>query len=343
MCCSSNRAAFAWIAAILVNLGFLSLISWGAATLWPLGCLLSEFYTCFLLGLANWLERFESRSEEDANGGEDEDDEEEERHRDTPEATEASMSRGTSSANRSSPVLVSVLYGLAILSFGVTGFFLPVNLIKTCHDDSSWDKPKFVWKTNYTELPVEIQSWAKQDSLDTIGSSFGYVESTGVTLFRGTGIDQGEPQECVWTTSESRTEPPTQYKNYAYPGPFVTVNNKTVCFQATGMPHIARALSPDKWELRSSLYCSDGRAFAEEKDSTSTPRGNLHSFKVFEENLWFKKQLETTYGRNSESGTLIYSLDPQTMVVLLYSKRTQNTDNGGESCDQEAVLRQQAF
>mmetsp|Transcript_8357 Transcript_8357/g.12123 ORF Transcript_8357/g.12123 Transcript_8357/m.12123 type:complete len:99 (+) Transcript_8357:234-530(+) len=55
MCCSSNQAAFVWIGAIMVNIGFLSFVSWGAAPVWPVGFVLSALYTIFLLSLAQWL------------------------------------------------------------------------------------------------------------------------------------------------------------------------------------------------------------------------------------------------------------------------------------------------
>ena len=56
-CCSSNQSAFAWISAILVNIGFISFICWGATSFWPIGFVLSALYTFLLINLAQWLER----------------------------------------------------------------------------------------------------------------------------------------------------------------------------------------------------------------------------------------------------------------------------------------------
>jgi len=50
--CYSARTTFAWIGAILMHIGFISLISVGAATLWPLGFALSGMYTFLLFLLA---------------------------------------------------------------------------------------------------------------------------------------------------------------------------------------------------------------------------------------------------------------------------------------------------
>jgi hypothetical protein len=50
--CTSAETTFAWVGTVLINLGFLSLISWGAVTSWPLGFFLSFVYTGFLFSLA---------------------------------------------------------------------------------------------------------------------------------------------------------------------------------------------------------------------------------------------------------------------------------------------------
>ena len=369
MCCSSNQAAFAWIAATLVNLGFLSLISWGAATLWPLGCLLSALYTCFLFGLANWLESSDRRSIAANSSAEDEtlrrptssdnDDNEtdlgEDRH-DFPtdsvvqqESTGAFSSREPGIANpsrKSFSVLVSVLYGLAVVSFGVTGFLLAINLVETCNDSAS-NKPNYYWKTNFTDLPKEVQSWAKKDtqnSPDMYAASFGYVESTGVTLFRGMGgVLSSAQSECLWATTQTG-EPPIQHKEYAYPGPFVSVTSHAVCFQSE-QGSATQVHGSEKVESGLALICSDGKTFARTSNSTRDPAGYLHSFKAFRGYLWFKKDITSTY-RENESGTLIYSLDPETMIVSLYSTRVPRKDSGDgpdTPCDPDSVLHRQAL
>ena len=346
MCCSSSQAASAWIAAILVNLGFLSLISWGAATLWPLGCLLSALYTVFLLGLAQWLERFENSDIRlpTRSDGDDNDEEQEQQQHPALDLTAGSSSRGAENEPRKAPVLVSVLYGLAVLSFGVTGFFLPVNLVKSCSD--AW-QPKFVWKTNVAELPRELRPWAAQDSYDMSGASFGYVASTGVTLFGGLDRDGDSPEECVWTTTATGAEPPIQYRDYSYPDPFVVVSPDAVCFQTQQVPIPTGPFGPKTMSKGFSIYCSDGETFSLEKNSTRAPYQNaLQNFRAFNGNLWFKEFI-TGLDMGGESGTLVYSLDPQTMLVTLYSKRVPNTDggSGGSSthCDPHTVLRQQAL
>ena len=63
MCfCNDSNQAFAWIGAVLVNFGFISLITWGATTFWVIGCFLSAVYTVFLASLANYVEHYEESS-----------------------------------------------------------------------------------------------------------------------------------------------------------------------------------------------------------------------------------------------------------------------------------------
>jgi hypothetical protein len=54
--CTSAETTFAWVGTVLINVGFLCLISWGTVSWWFLGCFLSGMYTAFLFGLAVWLE-----------------------------------------------------------------------------------------------------------------------------------------------------------------------------------------------------------------------------------------------------------------------------------------------
>lgn len=343
MCCSSNQAAFAWIAAILINLGFVSLISYGAATQWVVGFLLSGFYTVFLLGLAKWLEPSDASNTVSASGvpaTSDDSDDDQEGGRRHPALD--SLSRGDDTAPRASPLLVSVLYGLAVVSLGVTGFFLPVNLVESCNS-ASWQS-KYAWKTNMTDLPYEVRSWAKKEiyDQDEKGASFGYVESTGITLFRAIGQSSG--QEYLWATTANGSEQPLQYKKYVYPSPFVTVSADTVCFQTLIVPNQPTLFVRKGMDKRTgyTVYCSDGVTFSQDQNTTLNPHQNsLQSFKVFSGDLWFKKA-----GQQGASGTLIYSLDPQSMVETLYSKRLANkNDRGaGTSCsDDDEVLRKQAL
>lgn len=58
--CNSLNTTFAWVGAILVNIGFVALITWGASTLWPLGFVLCAIYTVCLYELAIWLRRQEN-------------------------------------------------------------------------------------------------------------------------------------------------------------------------------------------------------------------------------------------------------------------------------------------
>jgi len=56
MCCSSKESVFTWLSALLVNVAFLSLITWGATEFWPIGMGLSTIYTLIILAIASRLD-----------------------------------------------------------------------------------------------------------------------------------------------------------------------------------------------------------------------------------------------------------------------------------------------
>jgi len=54
--------------------------------------------------------------------------------------------------------------------------------------------------------------------------------------------------------------------------------------------------------------------------------------------LWFKETI-----RYGEGGTMIWSLDPQTMVSTLHSERSIHDSSGGDDCNRDHVIRKQAI
>ena len=70
MCCEGcNPAiAFSWVGGILVNLSLIFLVSWGTATLWPLGLGISIIYTALLFVAAACLRKRKPKDTEAAVG-----------------------------------------------------------------------------------------------------------------------------------------------------------------------------------------------------------------------------------------------------------------------------------
>ena len=93
MCTGCNpTVVFSWLGGSLVNLAFLVLISWGSASLWPLGLVLCVLYTASLFTLGCCL-------------------------------------RAKFPANATVGIAVNLVLLLATFGIGVSGLFLPINLL----------------------------------------------------------------------------------------------------------------------------------------------------------------------------------------------------------------------
>jgi len=348
--CASPSSAFGWVGTLLVNVGFCILIGWGAAAAWPLGFCLCAAYTVFLFGLANRLHQREREppSASQENLVSDEAAAEEDVEQDN---TGAVMVPGSnrdgenevSTTTTNVPVLVSLVYGLAVLSLGVTGFFIPVNLFPNCRasdDDNPWGG-QWTWKANLTGIPDELHEWANREAdyqLDT-ANSFGYVATTGITLFSGFSSDQ-QGQYYLWSTSPAAA--PQKHGDFEDPRNFMSVSNSTVCFSSSSSSSSSSQsqllrLPPSPMSIN--IYCSDGTSFRPAIDTTKTGLGGeLFDFVLRDGTLWYKR-FPTGYG---EWGHLVFSLDPDSMVVSLHSQRVNSKKNKKGCPSPTAFLRIQA-
>lgn len=145
--CTSASTTFAWVGAILVNFGYITLIAWGSSTQWPLGFTLCGLYALILFGLANRIYRKEGTQTLSFNRPLQEAiREEEDQALDEPLLEESGELPGTTQSQPDEPsqertisVLVSLLFGLAVIAMAVTGSFLPVNLLAwSCDDGFGW-------------------------------------------------------------------------------------------------------------------------------------------------------------------------------------------------------------
>jgi hypothetical protein len=234
MCCKSPEATFAWMGAILINIGFVSLISWGAASNWPVGFTLCGLYAILLLRLAMALEpkpkpttkntsTDTDRKEEEAAGSTtgstsiDYDDfcnndlefvSSSPRSTDSPAGQEGEEhSNGTilrpgQSSSKPSSILISLLYGLAIVAMATTGLFIPVNMLNCSPGAASLDK----WITDWSSLPKDVQSSLETTDEDFDyydGSSFVFLPASGITLFSGTNGSDSSRGSSVWIIDSS--------------------------------------------------------------------------------------------------------------------------------------------
>jgi len=363
MCCSSKESVFTWLSALLVNVAFLSLITWGADEFWPIGMGLSTIYTLIILAIAS---RLDSKQRTSASIGtaalHDEDDEEYDEG--NPTTMRHSRIRKIimdddldlsilSLKEEEVSSLVNLLYFLSVVSLGVTGFFLVVNLIPSCDNpifSISHPLPpsRYTWQANLDTIPSSVQDWATSENLwlyPEVSGSFAYVPSSGVTLFRGSGYDahvaEGsspssyysrfqEPASSSYLWMVRESSPPVLQEGFSFPGAIVTVSDDAVCF-----PAIPSSLSrDDSTDMMSSkqqrkdyaMYCSNGLEFHQETfnttDGSEAPAAHGSTLKAFypvDGTLWYKEILQ--------SNVIIYSLDPKTMVSTLHSINIQDNSS----------------
>lgn len=122
--------AFSWVGFILVNLGCITLISWGASNYWVFGFVLTALYTVLLAAAARYCQRSST----------------EEENRDNDDPIESQLAFDSRA---------SLLYALTVLSLGVTGFFLPVNIFgDSCYVDP-YATDQGYWHIDYGTLPPQ--------------------------------------------------------------------------------------------------------------------------------------------------------------------------------------------
>lgn len=378
MCCSTKEGVFTWISALLVNIAFLSLITWGANEYWPFGMGLTAIYTLSLLHIATKIDVKQRPTSTEplghAAGDEAEDGEEEEDHETSHRRIEKvimddDLDLSIASAKREDvSSLVNLLYFLSVISLGVTGFFLVVNLVPSCGDIIGTHPyyPKYNWEPNLETIPSSVQDWATdKNQAEQGGNSFGYVRSTGITLFHGSSnnayapgsskmpLSTGEMYQDIasmpflWTVSNSNP-PELAEGGFSYPGPMVTVTDNAVCFSAVRVGNVEDSTTSYFGPQRKlqAMYCSDGVEFHQETfnvtaaddEGAQAHLATLTAFYPVDGILWFK---ELDYGR--VSGTKIYSLDPVTVTSTLHSYKVEDSSskrtNADTSCDEGHMNR----
>ena len=127
MCNGCNpTVVFSWLGGSLVNLAFLVLISWGSASLWPLGLVLCVLYTASLFTLGCCL-------------------------------------RAKFPANATVGIAVNLVLLLATFGIGVSGLFLPINLLGC--DWQRFSPPSAdTWSTPTDGLSETVSRFALENS-----------------------------------------------------------------------------------------------------------------------------------------------------------------------------------
>jgi MFS family permease len=355
----NTEQTFAWVGAIVVNIAFISIIAWGASTIWWVGFLISIVYTAILFGLARTVDKKSgwdvvagaagaatSTNGNDSNMNvlEENSDEGSVEHNAThnvvvavaadPSVATAPRRRGvlrmlprsttTTSSEPRMPVLANFLYGLFTLALGVTGYFLPMNLF-SCYGGSSgpYTPSTGQWSTDISTLPSDVvRDWASSTQPHESHATFAYISSAGGE--RNSTLFQGSDAsgshpQTLWLAMGRE---PINFPNIQNPSQFITTETGWACF--AGIDAMPSSNSNQIPMSKGSLVgCSNGTV-VRTTDLTQYTFQGPYDFIIDNTTLWFKDYPPWS-GDQSGSGTLIYSIDNyDRMEVQLHSTYTKS-------------------
>jgi len=353
----TTEQTFAWVGAIVVNIAFISLIAWGASTIWWVGFLISIVYTAMLFGLARTVDKKSgwdvvaaAADENDIinQASEEENSDDSVVHDETDNVVVAvaadlptrrsrsvrMLPGSTTSSERRMPVLANLLYGLFTLALGVTGYFLPMNLFY-CYGRSSGPytpSSNGHWSTDISILPSDVRAWASSTQPHEMSyATFIFISSAGgernFTLFEGRDNTSGN-SETLWSAATMGREP-FNFPNIQNPSQFITTGTGWACFtgiDATPSSNSNQHYYPHPISKSSVVGCSNG-TIVRTTDSTQHSFQGPYDFFIDNINnstLWFKDYPPWS-GDQTGSGTLIYSIDNyDRMEVELHSTYTKS-------------------
>jgi hypothetical protein len=367
---TTTEKLFAWIGCIIVNVAFITFISWGAATAahWWIGFVVSIFYTAVLFALAQLLDteketvvedidRFNNNESTGMNGATTEEGDDE------PTTTNITTHRPN--------MLVAILYGLAVLSLGVTGSFLAGHAIRCStspyydpYDNNHGRSPiQPEWTTDVTMLPVEVRKWAQTVPSDTgrPSATYIYLPGSNTLLFDewndGFFDSYDGMVKPLWSLFNNNG-PPVQLHLFAG-HEFVLINDHETCFTTT--------TTMDRQSMRDAMACSDGQQMrfvvssdppspvwlssstSRHRDDTTTAMTHSNPRNLLVDAtgmVWYKddppRPFDDTdpYNAVASNDWLVFSLDPATMIEMLHSQHIDhphddddkdNRNHGGPS------------
>jgi hypothetical protein len=308
MCSSSAEQIFAWVGAILVNAAFISIIAWGSfTTTWYIGFIISAIYTALLFVSARIVDK---KSRWDAVAPIN-DVEEVHLADDSAEHQEAATAADTVQALREQrmPVMANFFYGLFTLAFGVTGYFLPMNILPCGY---YWTSPtnNGHWITDGSSLSSDVRTWASSSQESAPPATFVQIDDNEERYTIFAGADGSDYTQTLWSITGDAES--IHFPDIQNPTFFVDTNG-WACFSAYNQKHF--------------VGCSNGTKVTMTIDSTEYTFQSPYDLIVdIDDTLWFKDYPPWS-GNQSGSGYLIYSIsDYETMEVELHSTYSTSTD-----------------
>jgi len=147
--CVSTETVFPWLGAIFINISFGLLIGWGVTVQWIVGFVFSVVYSCVLFIISFQLSKRvkENTTSPEIAGEHDEE-------------SRMTQTNSTNSTNQGLRTLVTLLFTLAVISVGVTGLIIPLNLIYCNYGDGyGYYNNNYSWDTDTSLFSNDVQNW----------------------------------------------------------------------------------------------------------------------------------------------------------------------------------------
>lgn len=351
--CGTPGTVFSWFGAIFINISFGFLIAWGVTTQWIVGFILSFIYSCVLFLISYKLSKHavvveistmsddsavRSDSDNVNNNGEG-------IEQMTPPTEEQMATMTDTSANDSAKqglrTLVILLYTLAVISVGVTGLIIPMNVFYCDYGNYGYYNNDYIWNTNMSSFSNDVQNWYNDTQngqiTDSNSANFAILPSNGVLAFTGKDTTSSSYDDFVYSYDGTSM---TKLSNFKNPSSFVvTTDNSSICM--SGYYYSNDDTDNNKHEddyinveSSSTIACYDGinLRFVTNYDNISKENHNYkdfygpsHLYPSTNHTIWFVAISQNYYAYNSPP---VFSLNDQTMALTLHSTLMKQSNDG---------------
>ena len=269
------------------------------------------------------------------------------------EGIEQSNQRNSSESTKQGlRTLVVLLYTLAVISVGVTGLIIPMNIFYCGSFDNSWDHNNYKWDTNASSLPNDVQTWYNDiidGSINYNYKDFATLPNSNVLLFSGSNESTGNSLLYKYDGTSVTT-----YNHFKNPYDFViTSDNSSICiFGYYENPKINDDYIHST--LLSAIACYNKNIDMLRIYHTHDT-SNEHEYMDFYDpnylhpsnnnTLWF---IASSYKYHTYNSPAVFSLNDQTMGITLHSNLIEQNEYETKnpisvSCDTDKMIQKRAL
>lgn len=254
------------------------------------------------------------------------------------EITQATSVNGTESKNQGLRTLVTLLFTLAVISVGVTGIIIPLNLINCSYGDGyGYYNDNYRWDTNTSLFSNDVQNWYESIQNRSIDNGANFAKlANGILMFTGeNSTDLSVLHSYDGTTINT-------FQNFRDPSSFVvTDDNESICMagyvddEANIQSSSTIACSYDGTNLR---YITNYNVSSHDFEDFYTAD---HLYPTYNHTIWFVASSSRYYNYGYRP---VFSIDDETMALTLHS--TLINEDGDKTttisyspCDWDRVIR----